>query len=65
MVNVSFSGVTAYLEEGGLKVVADLKEEMGWTIEKVAVTANANPLKRLLRGGRRCLKVCNQKSSEF
>ena len=71
MINGLISGGSVQLEEGGLKVVGDLqvgslaREEIGSKLEDLAVTANANPLKKLQRSGRNCLQVCKPKLSEF
>ena len=71
MINLTISGGTVHQEEGGLKGVADLtvesltKEDLGSKLEELAVTVNANLLTSLLRSGRRCSQVCNQKSSQF
>ena len=60
---------SVHLGEGGLKKVADLtvgsrpKEEIWLKTEEPDVTENANLLKRLLGGGRRCLQVCTPKST--
>ena len=71
MINGIISGGSVHLEEGGPQVVGDLqvgslaREEIGSNLEDLAVTANANPLKKLQRSGRNCLQVCKPKLSEF